>query len=341
MRIARPRHRPVRGADVSVAARFAARSGRADHAPDAAGKRTGESAAQSDARSGRSRGLAVHAPASINSEEGQRADRADSRRNCSSFAIMGRFCRQTCWRSRRWAESICTPRCCPSIAAPRRFNGALLNGESETGVSRDSHDTAAGRRADPGGPLNAASAQKKHILSWSSDWPLSASSRCMKRSSCSQSGTAKASLARRKTRPSDEGAAAEKGATEPMDWSRTAEQIRNQVRALKPWPGTYTFWRRPGQEPLRIVIDRREHDRAGRSRRPRGELDESREAAAATHHHYVPGEVVVADKHQLIVATGEGGLGISAVAPAGKRHMTVDEFLRGYQLRDGDVLGAA
>jgi methionyl-tRNA formyltransferase len=55
----------------------------------------------------------------------------------------------------------------------------------------------------------------------------------------------------------------------------------------------------------------------------------------------VPGEVVVADKHQLIVATGEGGLAIAAVAPAGKRHMTVDEFLRGYHLKDGDVLGAA
>ncbi|MBW8885996.1 MAG: methionyl-tRNA formyltransferase, partial [Planctomycetia bacterium] len=40
-----------------------------------------------------------------------------------------------------------------------------------------------------------------------------------------------------------------------VDWSRTAEQIRNQVRAFKPWPGTYTFWRRPGHEPLRILID--------------------------------------------------------------------------------------
>src|SRR5262249_20754543 len=40
-----------------------------------------------------------------------------------------------------------------------------------------------------------------------------------------------------------------------VDWSRTAEQIRNQVRAFKPWPGSYTFWRRPDHEPLRILID--------------------------------------------------------------------------------------
>src|SRR5688572_8956748 len=41
-----------------------------------------------------------------------------------------------------------------------------------------------------------------------------------------------------------------------IDWSRTGEQIRNQVRALKPWPGTYTFWQREGHDPLRLVIDR-------------------------------------------------------------------------------------
>src|SRR5689334_6343309 len=40
-----------------------------------------------------------------------------------------------------------------------------------------------------------------------------------------------------------------------VDWTRSAEQIRNQVRAMKPWPGTFTFWRRPGHEALRILID--------------------------------------------------------------------------------------
>ena len=127
-----------------------------------------------------------------------------------------------------------------------------------------------------------------------------------------------------------------------IDWSQSAEQIRNQVRALKPWPGTYTFWRRPGHEPLRIVIDRVSTLALGvRAAARVAELDESGDqAATATHHHYLPGQIVVADKHQLIVATGEGGLAIAAVAPAGKRHMTVDEFLRGYHLRDGDVLGA-
>jgi methionyl-tRNA formyltransferase len=126
-----------------------------------------------------------------------------------------------------------------------------------------------------------------------------------------------------------------------IDWSRLAEQIRNQVRALKPWPGTYTFWRRPGHEPLRIVIDRVSVLALGIRAAARVAELESGGQGAADVRPYQPGEVVVADKHQLIVATGEGGLSIAAVAPAGKRHMTVEEFLRGYHLREGDVLGEA
>src|SRR5205814_1158853 len=48
-----------------------------------------------------------------------------------------------------------------------------------------------------------------------------------------------------------------------IDWSKTAEQIHNQVRALKPWPGSYTFWHRPGHEPVRLVVDRVQVSGAG------------------------------------------------------------------------------
>ncbi len=113
-----------------------------------------------------------------------------------------------------------------------------------------------------------------------------------------------------------------------VDWTRSAEQIRNQVRALKPWPGTFTFWRRPGHEPLRIVIDQVSVLGLG-----------VRAGARVAGEGYAPGEVVVSDVKQLIVATGDGGLGIAAIAPAGKRHMSVEEFLRGYRMREGEVLG--
>jgi len=108
-----------------------------------------------------------------------------------------------------------------------------------------------------------------------------------------------------------------------VEWSRSAEQIRNQVRALKPWPGTYTFWLRSGHQPLRLVID----DCAVRE--------------PGTEPAKTPGTMISAIGEELMIATGNGVLSIRAVAPAGKRHMRVAEFLRGYRLRAGDVLGPA
>lgn len=100
-----------------------------------------------------------------------------------------------------------------------------------------------------------------------------------------------------------------------IDWTRTAEQIRNQVRALQPWPGSFTFWRRAGQEALRLVIDR----------------VETVDGASGE-----PGRVLVSDGARLMVATGSGGISILSLQPAGKRVMTAAEFLRGYPVRPDD-----
>jgi methionyl-tRNA formyltransferase len=111
-----------------------------------------------------------------------------------------------------------------------------------------------------------------------------------------------------------------------IDWCKSAEQIRNQVRALKPWPGSYTFWHRPAHEPLRLVVDRAE---ASGSREAPGNVAPE------------PGRVLLSDGKHLKVATGDGILSILTLQPAGKRHMTAEEFLRGYPLRQGDILRPA
>ena len=132
-----------------------------------------------------------------------------------------------------------------------------------------------------------------------------------------------------------------------IDWTRSAEQIRNQVRALKPWPGTYTFWHRPGEEPLRLVIDQVSVLGRGYKAAIRGAGLEQEEAALAPAGHrpdpmpHEPGQVTLCDGRQLIVATGEGGLSILSLQPAGKKVMRVDQFLRGYHVRVGDRLGPA
>jgi methionyl-tRNA formyltransferase len=130
-----------------------------------------------------------------------------------------------------------------------------------------------------------------------------------------------------------------------IDWSRTATQIHNQVRALKPWPGTYTYWHRPGEEPLRIVIDQVSSTARGTRAAVLGAGLEA-DATPAGHlpvdpFDHGPGHVVICDGKQLIVATGDGGLSLLAVQPAGKKVMPIDQFLRGYHLRVGDRLGPA
>ncbi len=109
-----------------------------------------------------------------------------------------------------------------------------------------------------------------------------------------------------------------------VDWTRPAKAIANQVRALKPWPGTYTQWQRPAGEPLRLILDRARVVEPGA---------ESELPAAAQ-----PGEIVVLDGRRLVVATGAGWLALEAVQPAGKRVMAAEEFLRGYPLQSGHQL---
>lgn len=118
-----------------------------------------------------------------------------------------------------------------------------------------------------------------------------------------------------------------------IDWSKSAEQIRNQVRAFKPWPGSYTFWHRPGHEPLRLVVDRVAVECSGVS------ASGSREAPGSIT--AGPGRVVLSDGKRLHVATGDGVLSILTLQPAGKRHMSAEEFLRGYPLKRGDLLESA
>lgn len=104
-----------------------------------------------------------------------------------------------------------------------------------------------------------------------------------------------------------------------VNWQRTAVQIRDQVRAFRPWPGTYTHWQHPQKGPLRLTI---------------GEvaIDEFEDKAAP------PGVVVGASDH-LSVATGQRTIRILQIQPAGKRMLSAEEFLRGYPVRVGEIMG--
>jgi methionyl-tRNA formyltransferase len=98
-----------------------------------------------------------------------------------------------------------------------------------------------------------------------------------------------------------------------VDWRRSAAEIANQVRALVPWPKTYTFWQRPGGPALRVILERvRVEDGEGE-----------------------PGTVIEASGERLVIAAGQGAIAVEAIQPSGKRIMSAGEFLRGYPVRAG------
>lgn len=110
-----------------------------------------------------------------------------------------------------------------------------------------------------------------------------------------------------------------------IDWSRPAAAIKNQVRALDPWPRAYTDWPRPGGAPLRLIIHRAHVATEGA-------------AGSAGSVPPPPGAVVEAGA-RLLVAAGEGVLELATIQPAGKRTMSAAELLRGYPLAVGQQLG--
>lgn len=120
-----------------------------------------------------------------------------------------------------------------------------------------------------------------------------------------------------------------------IDWSRPAEAIKNQVRALEPWPRTHTFWHRPAGGPLRLIPGRVSVRPGPAGAITSGELPASgwRSDTAG------PGTILLAQRSELVVATGEGLLAIHEVQPAGRRLLSTEEFLRGYPLLAGQRFG--
>ena len=105
-----------------------------------------------------------------------------------------------------------------------------------------------------------------------------------------------------------------------IDWTQPPQAIKDQVRALRPWPRAVTFWHRGQGGPLRLNIDRVAIVEAP----VRGEA--------------APGTVLDA-KGRLVVATGDGAVEVAELQPAGKRAMSAEEFLRGNRVGIGDIFG--
>ncbi|MBI2951862.1 methionyl-tRNA formyltransferase, partial [bacterium] len=100
-----------------------------------------------------------------------------------------------------------------------------------------------------------------------------------------------------------------------IDWSREAGTIHNLIRGTNPEPGAFTTWR---GRLLKV------HRAAVAPPAPSGQR----------------GEIVSADAaHGVTVATAEGGLRLTEVQLPGKRRMIGAEWVRGYRIQIGEMLG--
>lgn len=103
-----------------------------------------------------------------------------------------------------------------------------------------------------------------------------------------------------------------------IDWTMDADRIERLVRGLNSWPGTFTkihgktvkIW------DCDVVCQ-----------------ETLTESQAAT----TPGTVIVSEKDQLIVKAGNGALSLRMLQPEGKKNMTVDAYLRGYPIAQGEL----
>ena len=103
-----------------------------------------------------------------------------------------------------------------------------------------------------------------------------------------------------------------------VDWRRDAWQIACSIRAFDPAPGAWTTL---GTELLKLW--QAEPDRA------------------PTPVPAVPGTVLSAGEHGILVACGSGSLRLQVLQRAGGRRLASGDFLRGQALPPGCVLGAS
>lgn len=102
---------------------------------------------------------------------------------------------------------------------------------------------------------------------------------------------------------------------EIIDWSDSAWNIHNKIRALNPKPGSYTTY--DGTK-LKIFASR-VHDPQNTA---------------------MPGAFVAATGDGFLIQTGEGYLEILEVQRAGKKRISAKDFLKGVRLNQGDQLGS-
>lgn len=97
-------------------------------------------------------------------------------------------------------------------------------------------------------------------------------------------------------------------------WTKSAQEISRQVRALVPWPCAYTFFQK-----VRVkILDARE-SQVSADKKPAGSV------------------VEINPNGSVIVQTGSGTIGLKTLHPESGKAMTAYQFALGRRLKIGDI----
>ncbi len=97
-----------------------------------------------------------------------------------------------------------------------------------------------------------------------------------------------------------------------IDWNWPAQKIWNRLRAFTPWPGAFTFLPAEPQPQLLKILKAEIVEKTGNA-----------------------GEILSADKSDLVVAAGQNALRILELQRDGGRRLPAEQFLAGFPLKAG------
>lgn len=100
-----------------------------------------------------------------------------------------------------------------------------------------------------------------------------------------------------------------------IDWTKSAKEIHNLVRGTNPWPGSYTFY--CGNK-MKVWVT---------------------SVMSEDEHNLKPGTILKVSKDGMVVACGKGKLNIKDIQFDNSRRMSIEEYICGHKINEGEILG--
>jgi len=246
--------------------------------------------------------IPVHQPTKLNDGTFE-AWLKEQRPDACALAAYGRLLKQPILDIPKHGFLNMHPSLLPKYRGPSPIQSALIQGDSETGVTiiRLSMDMDGGdivsqstepiNQDDDGVSLSSRLSEKGAVMLADALDDLAAGKATFK-----QQDHSAATYCKMLTK--------EDGL---IDWDKSAANIHNQVRGTQPWPGSYT---KLNGETFRIF----------RTKPTSNPFDAE------------PGTVISTEDRAIHVATGDGCISITNLQAPGKKAMDADAFLRGRPL---------